>query len=312
MKLSFAIPTYNRAALLKETIENIAGQIGDNKDVDIVISDNASTDNTNDVIKELQIKYPYIKYFRNETNLGMDRNFDNAVIKATGEYVWLFGDDDLLREGALHKVLGIFNKYDNLALVYVNWIDNPYLTKDKLTSNIDDFLVTVQTGITFLSSLVVKKDLWQSVEKTNFIGTQFVQVYTVLSFLPGHQAFCIADKYVTVQPTNEIEDHWTMGDKFITWFYINIPKTLQYFKNDNRFSKHILERIIRYHLKSLPRTILQQKIKKQFNISMLAELKPLYTHYPLDWGIILLATLIPAGVAKILQKLWKLRKMVQS
>ena len=87
----------NRSGYLKECLESIAVQLTNdnslNKSVEIVVSDNASTDDTANTVKEFQKKFDNIKYFKNETNLGFDRNMLNVVAKSTGEYCLTLGDD---------------------------------------------------------------------------------------------------------------------------------------------------------------------------------------------------------------------------
>lgn len=62
--LSVAIPTYNGSRYIRETLDSIIAQVDDiSKVVEIVISDNASTDQTLEIIKDYQKKYSFIKYF---------------------------------------------------------------------------------------------------------------------------------------------------------------------------------------------------------------------------------------------------------
>lgn len=298
MKLSFAIPTYNRATLLKKTIENIAEQIGENQDIDIVISDNASTDNTKDLIEELQLKYPYIKYFKNETNLGMDKNFDNAVIKATGEYVWLFGDDDLLVEGALPKVLNITNKYQNLALIYINWSKRPFLRQDTFCNTADEFLSIAEIGATFISSIIFKRELWQKVEKEKFYGTHFLHYYTILSFLPGNASFCIAKKYVDnpIQTTH----HWSNTIDGFKWVFINIPQELYKFEQ-LLYSKQSIYKAISVLAKALPAEISRcRAINMSFDSLIIQDLKKIYGKYPLYWIQVVLSIYMPMPIISFL------------
>ena len=73
--LSICIPTYNREKYLQECLESIIHQEGFNtEDIEIVISDNASQDNTTQLVETYKAKYPNIKYFRNVENIGAIRN----------------------------------------------------------------------------------------------------------------------------------------------------------------------------------------------------------------------------------------------
>jgi glycosyltransferase involved in cell wall biosynthesis len=73
--ITICIPTYNREKFLPETLDSIIEQDGFNiDDIEIVISDNASVGNTATIVQEYQKKYKNIKYFRNDENIGSDRN----------------------------------------------------------------------------------------------------------------------------------------------------------------------------------------------------------------------------------------------
>ena len=92
--LTIAIPTFQGAKTIRETLESIIIQI--TEDIEILIIDNASTDNTKDIVNEFLNKHYHIHYLRNEKNVGLDANYDLAIKNANGEFVWLFSDDDVL------------------------------------------------------------------------------------------------------------------------------------------------------------------------------------------------------------------------
>ena len=97
MKLVFAIPTWNRANQLFECVTSIAEQ---NPDA-IYISDNCSTDQTTEVCRLLADKYPFVFYNRLSEHVFAEENLKEVVSFAEGDYIWTFGDDDILLSGAL-------------------------------------------------------------------------------------------------------------------------------------------------------------------------------------------------------------------
>ena len=103
IRLSICIATRNRAKFIGVTLDTILVQA--TEEVEIVILDGASTDNTEEVIRRYQARSPRLRYFRQETNVGIDRDFAKAVDLARGDYCWLFCDDDLFRPGAIRVVL---------------------------------------------------------------------------------------------------------------------------------------------------------------------------------------------------------------
>ena len=110
IKLSICIPTYNRAAFLGEALDSVIRQATD--EVEIVVSDNASTDNTEALVREYQARFPRIRYHKNPENLGADRNFLKVVELGEGEYCWLLGSDDALAEGAIAAMLPLLGDAD--------------------------------------------------------------------------------------------------------------------------------------------------------------------------------------------------------
>ncbi len=100
--LSICIPTFNRRKYLKECLDSIITQEAFNEqDIEIVISDNASEDDTTTLVKEYMDLHPNIVYHRNEENIGAIKNVMNLPNIANGEYVWYLSDDDMLSPIAL-------------------------------------------------------------------------------------------------------------------------------------------------------------------------------------------------------------------
>jgi len=212
MKLSVAIPTYNGAKYIREALDSIIFQLDDiDEGIEIVISDNASTDQTPQIIKEYQNKYFFIKYFRNDKNLGADRNFDLAIRRSKGEYVWLFGDDDKLESGAIKKVLEVLKKYPKVGFIFVNCSSYNEdfsictkerileLMKDMYCNSADEFYINTKIVSMVVSSNIVKRNFWNYINKNKFIGTNWIHFCVVTSYLNGCSAYCIANPYVILR-----------------------------------------------------------------------------------------------------------------
>ena len=118
MILSVCIPTYNRARYLKELLDALIPQLDrcQPDSVELIISDNCSTDGTFNLCKS--IARSYVRFWRNEINIGGDRNFLKCIQEAEGEYVWLVGDDDIVeRDGVSHVVDGLRSEAPSLMIV---------------------------------------------------------------------------------------------------------------------------------------------------------------------------------------------------
>jgi len=95
--VSIGIPTYNRANLLGRSIESALSQ--DYANIEVVISDNASTDGTQSICEAYCRQSSRVTYLRLPSNLGATANFSAVLERATGEFfVWL-GDDDWMDQG---------------------------------------------------------------------------------------------------------------------------------------------------------------------------------------------------------------------
>ena len=207
--ISFCIPTYNRKNFLIEALESINNQDGieDFKDkLEIVISDNASTDGTEEAVKEYAKKSKVdIIYKKQDKNMGIDRNILNVVGMATGEYCWLMGDDDCIINTGVKKVLEeVKSSYDIYLLErYCCYKDNmkeafrkEYFLKGFDESVSFDFAkegelrfyfsrCSSMMGIfSFLSIIVVKREAWNKVEGyEDYIGTIYIHVYMLLNLV---------------------------------------------------------------------------------------------------------------------------------
>ena len=199
--LSICIPTYNRAVFIGETLQSIITQATD--DIEIVVSDNASTDNTEDIIRSYSAKFSKIIYIRQAENLGADSNFMNVVANASGEYCWLFGSDDVMREGALSDVLTALKAEPAVLLsnrmdcdFYLHpmqirkWLaDSPQqcsfdFSLDKDFIKYFESATSLGAAFSYLSSIVVRRSLWNAISmNSRFMGTAYSHVYKIMSIL---------------------------------------------------------------------------------------------------------------------------------
>jgi glycosyltransferase involved in cell wall biosynthesis len=119
--LSICIPTYNRAYLLESALFALAPQIRMFENiVELIVSDNCSTDNTEQVIKKIQELVP-IRYYRNAQNEGAALNILHLTDElAEGEFAWVLGDDDLVRPDGVKKILDVLNSHPDIDYVFMN------------------------------------------------------------------------------------------------------------------------------------------------------------------------------------------------
>src|SRR4051812_13944842 len=90
---SIIITSYNHASFINKAIQSAIRQ--DYKNLEVIISDNNSTDNTEEIVSQY-LSDSRVKYFKNETNIGMLKNFRKATDLCSGEYVTYISSDDYL------------------------------------------------------------------------------------------------------------------------------------------------------------------------------------------------------------------------
>ncbi|MBH8565037.1 glycosyltransferase family 2 protein [Nostoc sp. CENA67] len=122
--LTIAIPTYNRAELLDKQLAWLAQSIkGFESECEILVSDNCSTDNTQEVIKKWQqnLSNFTFKINKHPENLGVMRNIMYCLNSATTEYVWTIGDDDPIQDRAIPYVINKIKQHEDLSLIFLNF-----------------------------------------------------------------------------------------------------------------------------------------------------------------------------------------------
>lgn len=127
MRLSLLIPTYNRSKDLERNLkllESFISKLPNQEDVCIIVSDNASMDDTFSIVtsiqKESSIK---LEYVRQEENIGYCKNVCFLLSKATTDWVMLLGDDDYLEPWYIEECLKQIDEHPNLGCIIPNYID---------------------------------------------------------------------------------------------------------------------------------------------------------------------------------------------
>lgn len=115
LRFSILMPVYNGAGIILDAINSILRQ--DFKNYEIIISDDSSKDNTEQVIKSIKDKR--IKYHRNKKNLGYGKNMERCrqLAGKDSEILFLMAQDDFLRKGTLKKINSVFLKNKDIGAV---------------------------------------------------------------------------------------------------------------------------------------------------------------------------------------------------
>ena len=121
--LSICIPTFNRAELLSYSLTQILKVILNFQvEIEIIVSDNNSTDNTKEIVADLKNNHPNLIYFKNTENIGFNYNILKIIDHyANGEFCWIIGDDDFIYNHSISKLLKILKGFDKIDFVYTNY-----------------------------------------------------------------------------------------------------------------------------------------------------------------------------------------------
>ena len=113
-KISVCIPVYNREKYIAQCIESVLAQ--DYKNIEIIISDNCSIDGTVDIINGY-LKDKRIRFYRNETNIGMQGNAEKLIGYTAGDWlVFLSSDDFWIDPSFLSQAVDRINKHKDLSI----------------------------------------------------------------------------------------------------------------------------------------------------------------------------------------------------
>lgn len=224
-KLTVCIPTFNRAGFLSEALDSIIPQC--TEDCEIVVSDNASTDSTAELVSEYARRFDRLRYVRQAENIGCDRNSDLIVELARGEYCWLFADDDVMKPDAIATVLDAIRQGHSLVLVNGEHRDFTMssirvpsffcVDADRVyaSSEFDRLFEDVGICIMCLCCVVIKRSVWITRERQRYYGSWFLHTAVVFQEpLPGN-TFVIARPLMSLRLGN---NQTAQAASFHVWY----------------------------------------------------------------------------------------------
>ena len=199
--ISICIPTYNRAHTLTHLLSSIAREskrLSLESAIEVIVSDNASKDNTEELISFFSNKIKNIKYIRLEENKGFGVNITNAVHNASGRYCWLMGSDEILCEGALLKVINAFYNVDSAPDIILGntitdglerkfFFDYKQVESVYSINNFSDFInncTELSSCFGFISTIIIKKEIFTSdAIPVEYIGHPYTHMLRIIYFI---------------------------------------------------------------------------------------------------------------------------------
>lgn len=226
--LSICVGTFNRAEYIAATLDSIIDQA--TEECEIVVSDNASTDATEEVVAKCAQRFARLRYSRHPTNQGMDRNFDRAVELAAGKYCWLFADDDLMKSGAIASVLRALRQQPSVVMTNLELRNSSMSISLKAgllafdtdrhykPSELDRLFLDVQKTAWYLSTNIIRRDLWLSRRREPYYGTLFLYVAVIFQAPPPADVIVLAEPLVAFRTSMQNSYSSRMGEILLsTW-----------------------------------------------------------------------------------------------
>lgn len=197
-------------------------------DLQVIIVDGHSIDDTEEMVESFKINCD-LKYFRRQTNEGIDKDIIKAVELSDAEYCWLFSDDDRIAEGALSYLLGVLKKEKDLTGCFINRLSYDFklekkvaeasqwpgkvFTGNQLFVEKSECIKTIGMDFGFLSSQLISTARWKKALGNEDYGELYKSCYMFIHII------------------------FKMMNENFKWLYIHRPLFMQRTGNDSFLSR---------------------------------------------------------------------------
>lgn len=330
--LSFCIPTHNFGAFIGETLASIVPQMEDN--MEIVIVDGGSTDSTEEIVSGFQKMYPNIHYHKFEQRGGIDRDMALSISLAKGKYCWLFSADDVLKRGAVAKLLSKTEEGIDVYLVGLTLCGldvNQYLSEHTFSQITSDTVInlsdpqerlsyfekalTTTAIFSFMSSLIIDRKKWEatSIDESCY-GNCWTHVVRLFNMIPdGLKLKFIPESLMRKRGGNDsFMEHGAVHRAAISIDgFHDMGKAL--FGEDSKEAFHF-RRVVRNELTPLVLLGTKAKARNRVECRRLDELaRKNYSDFSLkNVSAHFLYRSIPTFALPFLKRMWKLKKMIKN
>lgn len=315
LDLTICIPTYNRPELLSACLDSVINSIENCKsDIKILVSDNCSDMNYDKVITEKKKKFSKIKYFRNKKNVR-DLNFYLCAKRAKTKYVWIFSDDDIMKQDALFKLESNISNLNNLIVCNYDLYDFKLkkclkenlinVNNKKNYTNAENVMTDFGFRLSFLSCIILNRNhflrLPESIFK-KYVKYQFPFLLSIYYILYNECNLFFFKESLLIQRANQIhaEKEW--------WYRIFVDGSSKVFKFliDTGYSKFSINKARK---KLILNDIISDVVFRKLNNEKLGDKSSLlinkYYDLPLHLLFILVIIYTPNLFIKFLYKLFK-------
>lgn len=245
-KVSIIVPVYNASKYLSRSIESILNQSYDN--LEIILIDDASTDNSKEIIKKYALKDNRIKPIYSEVNQGVSRTRNMGLKSISGDYVMFIDADDYITKDMIKIMIDKSIKYNSdlvdsyHLVIYKNktFLEHKPLKKDLVLGNKDN--IEMITKSSYITGKLIDKNLLKGL-----LFNEELRRYEDLVF--EHELKLRANNYCLVKDViyyyYQVEGSLinTLGEKHKV--YLDAAKiVLDLYKDENKESKDVIESML--------------------------------------------------------------------
>ena len=230
MLLSVVIPAYDRPDTLKQAIDSFVDQVSGQfeHEVELIIADDASPNQSLDFVKSIARKHPFVKYKRYKTNIGLEKNLIKSSDDAKGEFLWIFGDDDFLeQEDALADIIDRLksDRFDMLVLnrtrrskdlsmlLSPNWMN--LSEADQEFEGLREFCLKFGfiSVIGFISVNIFRRKAFKNIDATPYFGTMYPQLGAMVKAFHDRPVQLVSRPLVCHRTETQEEKRAKLGNK---------------------------------------------------------------------------------------------------
>jgi abequosyltransferase len=216
--ISIAIPTYNNAQFLDYLLEANTPLFEKYK-IRVFISDNDSTDNTNEIINKWKVKYSLITSRKVVRHVNFTKNTELALNLATTDFVWLMGDRYFIPEKTINYVLESIKLNPDTDLYVLNLEDMVKNIPPADYTNSKLLLTDLGPLMTCVSSLLIRKEVLKELDFKKFDSSGFAHFCSIFEYLIDkdfHVLWNPEYSVYAINPNGVIRKNWSHDERALS------------------------------------------------------------------------------------------------
>ena len=316
--LSIAIPTLDRADSLDKCLKSIVDQFDNEliEKIEVVVSDNASSDNTKEIVKKYVEQFSNINYFRHDKDVGYDANVKTILDKSSAIFCWTLNDNTTLEAGSIKYILDIIKNNKDVAYICVHQEDNKKLKQNEQRfANGNEWLDKIGLVGGRLSQCIYNKKYLPS-DITEHLGNAWPHYSIVLEMIADRPALLVKNIFKTPEKPNECR--WATGGLIKTAptgkeeisetgyninTYIYLKQIIENLVN-YKYDKKIINKVVKGFANGLPRMVASAKLcGLEIRYSRFSFIVKEFYKYPFWLFVGLIVFFTPTFLIRIAKKL---------